>query len=197
MLCKNCGTEFNDTSSFCPVCGTPAQQSNPNPSMENTAYTMPNNGAYTAPDNGYTMPNNGTYTTPDNGYTMPNNGAYTTPDNGYTMPNNGGYTMPNGGMYDPMPRQQVTSFGQYLGWFLLSAIPFGIGFIISIVFACRGENKNRANFFRAMLIFEAIVIALFVVIIVIGIPAGYTTVTGFDAFDHYDSYLAIASILGL
>ena len=82
-------------------------------------------------------------------------------------------------MYQQMPQQQfqpqqpvqvivnapeedkepVTTIGQYLGWSLMASIPF-IGFILTIVFAVRGEYKNRANFFRSILVWYLIVVVL-------------------------------------
>ncbi len=59
-------------------------------------------------------------------------------------------------------REPVTTIGQYMGWSLLSVLPL-VGFILTIVFAVMGSYKNRANFFRAILVWYLIGILLGVV----------------------------------
>lgn len=61
----------------------------------------------------------------------------------------------------------VTTIGQYIGWMLVGAIPL-IGWIIAIIFAIDGSNKNRANFFRAQIVMFLIAILIAVVIVLIG-----------------------------
>lgn len=107
----------------------------------------------------------------------------------------------NGDMgYNPVPQEKPVSLGQYLGWFILAALPMGIGFILTIVFACMGENKSRANFFRAMLIFNVIVIAIvvvaFIVLAAVGVSFFSILDNGLDDF-YYNSYLAISPLFGL
>ena len=59
------------------------------------------------------------------------------------------------------------SVGQYIGTFLLGAIPIA-GFILYIVWAFSSDtNINKRNYCRAVLIMSLIVIALYIVIIVI------------------------------
>ena len=60
-----------------------------------------------------------------------------------------------------------TTIGQYIGWMLVGAIPL-IGWIIAIIFAIDGSNKNRANFFRAQIVMFLIAILIAVVIVLIG-----------------------------
>ena len=50
---------------------------------------------------------------------------------------------------------------------LVGAIPL-IGWIIAIIFAIDGSNKNRANFFRAQIVMFLIAILIAVVIVLIG-----------------------------
>ena len=56
----------------------------------------------------------------------------------------------------------ITSIGSYIGWSLIPSIPL-IGLILVIVFACDGKNKNRANYFRALLIMSLIASVLILV----------------------------------
>lgn len=66
-------------------------------------------------------------------------------------------------MNGPVPANQEleksVSIGQYIGWMLLSMIPFA-GFILTIVFACDSSKKSRANFFRALLILYGVFVVL-------------------------------------
>lgn len=64
----------------------------------------------------------------------------------------------------PVPPSTI---GQYMGWMFLSVLPGLIGLILSIVFAADDNNMNRANFFRAMLIWKAILIGVGILAVVV------------------------------
>ena len=59
------------------------------------------------------------------------------------------------------------SVGQWMLWLLLAAIPC-VGVIIIIVMAFAGENESRKNYFRALIAWFFIILALFIVIAVLG-----------------------------
>lgn len=150
MICKNCGTDYQDGMSFCPNCGTPAQDAN--------QYQQ-----YSQQEEPYTMPN-------------------------YGMPNN---LQPN--------VNKPTTVWQYLGWTVLAYIFGPVSLIISIVFACMPENKNRANFFRAQLIMWAIMIVLCIIFVAIFAAVGFSLLGSADVgdyygyYEYYDDFLRIAS----
>jgi hypothetical protein len=59
------------------------------------------------------------------------------------------------------------SVGQWMLWLLLAAIPC-VGIIVVIVMAFLGENESRKNYFRALIAWFFIIVALFVIIAVLG-----------------------------
>lgn len=61
------------------------------------------------------------------------------------------------------------SIGQFIGFSLLFTIPC-VGLIITIIFACGAvKNKNLINWARAQLIILGIVLALYAVLLMLGI----------------------------
>ena len=69
--------------------------------------------------------------------------------------------------YGVSDRESPMSVGQYVGTFLLGAIPLA-GFILYIVWAFSSDtNINKKNFCRAWLIMYLIGIALYIIFIVI------------------------------
>lgn len=61
------------------------------------------------------------------------------------------------------------SVGKFIGFQLLFAIPC-VGLILAIIFACGGiKNKNLINWARAQLIILGVVIAIYVILIMLGI----------------------------
>ncbi len=156
MVCSKCGTEYNDNSSYCPGCGTP------NPV---------NGGRYYNQEQDRNMGQGQNKSEPV--YQMPDyqSGYYQSPD--YRMPDrNNGYEPP-------------VKIGQYIGWMLLAYALGPISFIITIIMACIGGNKNRANFFRANLIMWLVFIALAVIIGIVFSAIGFSYLDGID-YDFYD-----------
>lgn len=65
--------------------------------------------------------------------------------------------------YEPL------SVGKFIGFQLLFAIPC-VGLILAIIFACGAvKNKNLVNWARAQLIILGIVIAIYVILIMLGL----------------------------
>lgn len=100
MICSNCGTELNEGTIYCHVCGAqqgtgkPAlgQNSRRPPNMQGN-FNMPSNGVY--PQGNYGMPQNASNM--QGNYQMPQNGQYA--QGNYQMPQNapnmqGNYGMP-------------------------------------------------------------------------------------------------------
>ncbi len=135
----------------------------------------------------------------------PNCGAAAQTYNTYQQ--NEPYTMPNYSAYDynnqyqqPVKNTEV-SVGKYICWSLL-AYAFGpISFVISIVFACMNEDKNRANFFRAQLVMWVVLIVLLIILItVISLMFGFTlannaVVDSFATYEFYDEFLKIVALI--
>lgn len=124
-------------------------------------------------------------------------------NNGYSQNVNGSdntvFSMPNSGVnYNPVQQNETPGLGKYLGWLILSGLPGLIGLVISIVFACSSDNKNRANFFRAALICRAIsyvvVIIAWVIIAVLGASVFAFADMPFYDFE-YDSFMQIMPLL--
>lgn len=69
-------------------------------------------------------------------------------------------------MSDEQDRNYI-SVSQWMLWLLLAAIPC-VGIIVVIVMAFAGENESRKNYFRALIAWFFIILALFFVIAVLG-----------------------------
>ncbi|MBQ8209948.1 MAG: zinc ribbon domain-containing protein [Clostridia bacterium] len=139
-----------------------------------------------------------------------NCGAYLQQDNQYQQntqyQQNEPYTMPNYGNYNvynqPVQENKPVSMGTYLGWLLLGTVLGPISIVISIVFACMTENRNRANFFRAMLVIWAISVVIAIIAIAVLAVIGFTALEyvdpsimdSYDSF-YYDEFLKIASLI--
>ena len=65
------------------------------------------------------------------------------------------------------------SLGQWMLWILLAAIPC-VGLIVVIVMAFAGENESRKNYFRALILWFVILVAVFALIAVLG--GGWATI---------------------
>ena len=64
------------------------------------------------------------------------------------------------------------SLWQFVGLLVLSAIPC-VGLITTIVFACGAiKNKNIINFARAQLVLIGIVLAIYILLMILGVGAG-------------------------
>tara|TARA_Y100000739_G_C20562618_1_gene443737 strand:+ start:343 stop:804 length:462 start_codon:yes stop_codon:yes gene_type:complete len=68
------------------------------------------------------------------------------------------------------PDFQVPSIGNWIGWFLILAIPL-VGFVFMIIWAVDKSNPVRRNFILASLILYGIVIALYILMMLFFIAA--------------------------
>lgn len=127
-------------------------------------------------------------------YTMPDYGNY----NG-----NSNYNNYNNMYNNPMQENKPVSMGTYLGWMLLGTVLGPISVVITIIFACMTENKNRANFFRAMLVIWAITFVISIVVFAILAVVGFsmlelTDTTIMDSYGNsylYNELLRITSFI--
>lgn len=144
-------------------------------------------------DNLICCPNCGTYVQQNNEYQQGNPFQYNDPA---ASANFGNYNY--GGYYPPVQENKPVSMGTYLGWMLLSFIFGPISLVISIVFACMTENKNRSNFFKAQLVMWGIGIALSIIFAIVFAIFGFSMMASADpeAFEYfyYDQFLNIASL---
>lgn len=167
MFCKNCGAQLNDAAAFCTDCGTPVSVT---AASVESAYTQPpageseSLGSYSQPAENPAPAENAPVSEPEPApYYAPAAPQPREPaaQSGYDS----GYPIAPACPPAP-PAEKIPSVLSYIGWFILSALP-GIGFILSIVFAVDGNNKIRANFFRAILAMMAVGLVLSVVVIVL------------------------------
>lgn len=111
----------------------------------------------------------------------------------YTMPN---YNTNN---YQQCNTNKTPTVWQYLGWMIIGYCFGPISIIISIIFACMGENKTRSNFFKANLIILGITILLAIVIgiIVLLVFGGFVLSDSMYSYDldAFDGMLKIISLL--
>lgn len=143
MICKNCNAEIDNSSVFCINCGTPVETE----PVQQQTYQQP---AYQY------QPEQPVYQ--QQTYQQP---AYQQPV--YQQPV---YQQP---VAPAQPETApVTKIGSYIGWFLVPCIPL-IGFIMMIVFAVDGTNKNRANYFRAQFALVGILIGIALVLSIIAL----------------------------
>ena len=71
------------------------------------------------------------------------------------------------------PDRNYISLGQWMLWLLLAAIPC-VGLIVVIIMAFTGENESRKNYFRAIILWFVILVAVVAVIAVAG--GGWATI---------------------
>ena len=69
-------------------------------------------------------------------------------------------------MYNENDRNYV-SIGSWMLMMLVTAVPI-VGQIMIIVWAFAGDNDSRKNYFRAILMFFVLFIALFVLLVMLG-----------------------------
>lgn len=164
MICPKCSMNYNDNAQYCPNCGT---ASDANSGYQQETYQQ-----------NYEQNYQQDY---DRSYQQQN------------YQSNQSYTMPN---YGPVNYQQPSAeptvkISQYLGWFVIGSFFGPISLIISIVFACSGTNKNRANFFRALLIIWAITFAISIVIVAVSVFLGFSFMGLTDTASLYYDFMKI------
>lgn len=147
MICKNCNAEIDNSSVFCINCGTPVENE---PAEQPVYQPQPEQPVYQQ-QGGYRQYQQQPYQ--QQGY-QPQQ---------YQQPPQPYYNEPA-----PVAQEEtapVTKISSYIGWIILSSFSFLIiPFIIMIVFAVDGSNKNRANFFRAQFALVGIILGIAVVI---------------------------------
>lgn len=179
MICRNCGKEIGDNSSFCPYCGencAPTYDAWQQPPVDNRGPVY---------DQGYADPS----------YADPNysNGAQ---QQYYQQP------APQYNIQQVMtaPAQEVKT-GRYFLWHLVAYLSFCeiVCFILSIVFAVSSSDRNRSNYFKAVWIYRLIgfvLLAIAAVIIFVIIGVSFDSITGFFSGggleDLLDEFLLIA-----
>ncbi len=170
MICRNCGTENADGVKFCTSCGAPfiVQSAPVNENAQSGSYGEAG-GAYS-----YQQP----FNSQEQYYGNP----------GYAQ------QPPYGGYYAPPVNDKIATVKDYLKWMLLyplvNFIP-GIGSVIFIVlcikYAFDDSFKARANYFKAMLIVNAITVGAVILICFALIPVFvFLTDSAVDAFQDFD-----------
>ena len=164
MVCNNCGKTFDDNASFCPACGAIASQ----PSVQQQpAEQNPYDDQPFGQNQGEPV------------YQMPNYQAQNYQAPNYQMPN---YQMPN----QPVNSEPPVTMGKYIGWMLLASLFGPISIVISVIFACMGEKKNRANFFRAHLVVWAVMFVLMTILSIV-LATVFSTI-GLSLLNEMENY---------
>lgn len=95
-------------------------------------------------------------------------GAY--PPQGYQTPAYGQHA------YTPPPPEEPVSTGEWVWTILVSVIPL-VGLVLLLVWAFGGNTKvGKRNWARAMLIFSAVIVAFYILVLIIalvGVGTGY------------------------
>lgn len=178
MFCENCGSSLQDGAKFCGSCGaktepvapadetiqasTPEISHQPQVAEDNTARPS---AAKEAETPSYTPP-----ARPAPAYTAPQPAQSYSTGQSYQPPAPNPYAP--GGFVDNSP----LGIGQYIGMFLLMAIPL-VNLILLFVWGFGSTvNVNKKNFARASLILMAISIVLWIIIgsVIIGIIQSLT-----------------------
>lgn len=146
MVCKHCGTQNPDSSTFCQGCGAKLGGSG----------TAGSNG--TGGNNSY-----GGNTAGFNG----NAGGYGGSNGGFQGGNynqNSNFNRPQAPNTNYIPEEyQPISMWGYFGYELLFSIPL-VGFILLLVFSFGGtKNKNLKNFARSYFCFMIVIIVLSII----------------------------------
>ena len=74
---------------------------------------------------------------------------------------------------NPEHDRNYISLGQWMLWLLLAAIPC-VGLFVVLFMAFSGENESRKNYFRAIILWFVILVAVVAVIAVAG--GGWATI---------------------
>lgn len=138
MVCKHCGTQNPDSSTFCQGCGAKL------------------GGSGTAGSNG--AGGNNSYGGNTGGYGG-NNGGF---QGGYNQNSNFNRVQVPNTASIPEEYQPISMWG-YFGYEILFSIPL-VGFILLLVFSFGGtKNKNLKNFARSYFCFTIVVIVLSII----------------------------------
>ena len=146
MVCKHCGTQNPDSSTFCQGCG--AKLGGSGTAGSNGAGGNNSYGGNTAGFNGST-----------GGYAG-NNGGF----QGGNYNQNSNFNRPQLPNTASIPEEyQPISMWGYFGYELLFSIPL-VGFILLLVFSFGGtKNKNLKNFARSYFCFTIVIIVLSII----------------------------------
>ncbi len=149
MQCKNCGKELSEGFAFCDNCGAPVIKENPvevKTDVENNPEAKNPSTAQFATQSVAQQP----YYENQPMYNQPQSPQPTYSGKEYqaTVQSN---------------IQPVTTIGQYIVWILIGFLIPVAALVLAII---DSSNKNRANFFRALLIIDVgvLVLALFIAI---------------------------------
>lgn len=156
MFCEKCGSALLDGAKFCGNCGAIAEPSKP-------AYTGSAQYSAPPPDNS----GSGQYSPPPPPYSPPQQ-TYYPPQQNYPAPSN----------------TEPLRIGQYIGMFILSAIPI-VNIIMLFVWGFGSSgNLNKKNYARAALILIAIGIVLSI-IFSITLAGFIRSLFGFGRYYYY------------
>ena len=140
MYCENCGKELPDDMLFCPSCGTRVQASPAPPPPAEDSAPPPQYGSTAYAPPAQSLP------------------IQPPPAQGYGAP--------------PPQRDYLSEplrTGQYIGMFLLMAIPIA-NIVLLFVWAFGSDvNLNRRNYARAILLLMAISLGIMIVVFIIAI----------------------------
>ena len=146
MVCKHCGTQNPDSSTFCQGCG--AKLGGSGTAGSNGAGGNNSYGGNTAGFNGST-----------GGYAG-NNGGFQ--GGNYNQNSNFNRSQLQNTASIPEEYQPISMWG-YFGYELLFSIPL-VGFILLLVFSFGGtKNKNLKNFARSYFCFTIVIIVLSII----------------------------------
>lgn len=135
MFCENCGTKLLTGAKFCTVCGTKTDELPAQGKVAEEAVARP---APVPPP-----------------YALP---AHTLP------PQQQVYAQPQPPTYVPQEGSEPLRVGQYIGMFLLLAVPI-LNIVLLFMWSFGGSvNLNKKNFARASLILSAIMLIIWIVI---------------------------------
>lgn len=165
-FCEKCGTLVSGDGEFCPSCGA---------RMSSVFTGGSGVGGVDLSKPGDSMPNNsyqGGYQTPTQPTPMNNTYSGQSNYNGQVYP---GQTY--NGVYNA--QNQVMSVGEWALTIFLSGLGI-IGIVLLFIWAFDSTTpQNKKNYARAMLIFDAIAVALCVFLVIIGVAVGFSIADGF------------------
>jgi len=149
-FCTKCGSQIPDDAKFCTVCGTPRETApKAAPEAPKQAPAPEASAPKAAPA---AAPAAGTY---QQAQPAPSTVIYQAP-----QVNSNPYSAPTD------PRYSILSPWMYVLYFFLFSLPC-IGLILLIVFAFTGDNENKKNFARGMLLYGIICAVLSIILSIV------------------------------